>query len=115
MPLIDTLGFRKTEINFDAHKFLMYLMSHAGGKRDEKIAKPIVSEVVKFYQQYEQSAKYYDTILNMQNLTTYIQTICEVKLLCATTIAEKLRRFQSATDYVDFKEIATATDKDFYV
>ena len=89
-------------------------MSRAGGKKDEKIAKPIVSEVVKFYQQFEQSANYYDTILNMQNLTKYMQTICEVKPLCATTIAEKLRRFQSAIDYVDFKENATATDKDFY-
>ena len=51
----------------------------------------------------------------MQNLTTYLQTICEVKLLCTTTIAEKLRQFQSGTDHVDFKEIAMATDKDFYV
>ena len=72
----------KKEINFDADGFLMYLMSHAGGKKDEKIAKPIVSEIVKFYQQFEHSATYYDTILNMQNSTTYMQTICEVIPLC---------------------------------
>jgi len=114
-PLNETLGFRKGPTNFDSEGFLNYLQSRAGGKREEKVARPIVSEVIKFYQQFEPSKNYYDTLLNIQNLTTYIQAISEAKPLCATTIGEKLRRFQAAIDYVDYRENATAIDKDFYV
>ena len=105
----ETLGFRKGPTNFDSEGFLNYFQSHAGGKREEKVARPIVSEVVKFYQQFEPSKNYYDTLLNIQY---HIQAISEAKPLCATTIAEKLRRFQAALDY---RENATTIDKDFYV
>jgi len=36
---------------------------------------PSVSEIVKFYQQFEPPKNYYDTVLNIQNLTTYKQAV----------------------------------------
>jgi len=91
-----------------------YLTSYAGGKKKPKLAKPIVAEIVKFYQQFKQEPNYYDTLLNMKNLTSYLQVIGEERVLCATTIAEKLRRFQIAIDYINFKENSTESDESFY-
>jgi len=90
------------------------LRSRAGGKKEPANAKPIVSEVVKFYESLGPSTPYYETLLNMQNLTKYLETITNQKNLQATTIGEKLRRFQAAIDYVLFKENPKENDDVFY-
>jgi len=46
----------------------------------------------------------------MQNLTQHLETISEQKSLQATTIGEKLHRFQASIDYVLYKENPTGDD-----
>jgi len=50
----------------------------------------------------------------MQNLTQHLETISEQKSLQATTIGEKLRRFQASIDYVLYKENPTGDDDVFF-
>ena len=109
-PLIERFGFQKHKSNFDSEAFFSYLSSRAGGKREPKNAKPIVAEITKFYERFEPSNPYFETLLSMQNLTQHLETISEQKSLQATTIGEKLRRFQAAIDYVLYKENPTGDD-----
>lgn len=50
------------------------------------------------------NCRYYDVLLNIENLYNYINYLQDVKEFAPTTVAEKLRRLQMAIEYTIAKE-----------
>ena len=104
---------------FDIEGFVGYLQTIAGGKKTKDVAKSIAADVDKFFNTSPHSSthryaiplttecssnhtytnRYYDVLLNIENLYNYIKELQDVKGFAPTTVAEKLRRLQLAVDY----------------
>jgi len=102
-------------VNFDSEGFLDYLQSLVGRKRSLTAAKAIAVDVIKYYECFPTQNSYYETILNMENLRAYLQSVQEDRGYSATTIAEKIRRLRNAVDFVMFKENTDKTNTNFYI
>ena len=89
------------QFNFEG--FNAYLLTPAGGRRSNSAAKAITSDLMMFFNTTPQSSSdtnKVDTILEKNNLESYIHHIKTTKKYKPTTVAEKIRRLKLAIEYI---------------
>lgn len=117
-PLIDKYPFleRKncTSI-FDHDSFENYLTTIC--RKSSSTANTISMDIGIFFSSlsYGSTSKYYDVLLNVDNLRDYMKTCQDERQLAPTTIAEKLRRLELAVEYTQDKEDPQKENDAFFI
>jgi len=98
-------------MDFDYNSFQDYLQSIAGGRKSRKA---IVAELKKYYHfiapSVDPTMHYYDYLLNLQYLKSYLDYLQEDCDFAPTTVSEKICRLRMAMEFVLYKENPMETD-----
>ena len=98
---------------FNVDGFIEYLQSLAGGNKSYSVAKANATDISTFFEQTSHSSvsKYYDILLDTNNLYKYINHLQNNKHFTANTISDKLRRLRQAIEYTEVSENSTTIDQ----
>jgi len=98
---------------FNIDGFIEYLQSLAGGNKSYSVAKAIATDISTFFEQtsHSSTSKYYDILLDTNNLYKYISLLQNTKQFTASTISEKLRRLRQAIEYTEVTENSITIDQ----
>ena len=84
------------------------------GRKSKTTALAIVAELKKYYHfiapSVDPTTQYYDYLLNLQYLKSYLDYLQEDCDFSPTTVSEKIRRLRMAMEFVLYKENPMETD-----
>ena len=87
---------------FDAAKYIEYLCSISGGRRDLKAAKEMGQEVRKYLTSISSTKSWIDCLLDGNELNNYFNNLQKGREpLTAGTVSEKIRRLRLGVEYID--------------
>ena len=105
-------------MEFDFDSFQHYLQSIAGGRKNKTSATAITVELKNYYHFVapfaDSNVHYYDYLLNLKHLKSYLDYLQEDCEFAPTTISEKIRRLRMAMEFVLYKENPMETNTSFF-
>jgi len=107
---------------FDAfvEQFMTYLMARSGGGKNEKAAKTVKQNIVKFFRYIvhvhpqQKSESYKEILLNKKYLQEYLDYLEKNEVFSPSTMSGKINSLRSAIDFINFAENSDGMNHTLY-